>query len=291
MKVDNLLLSLMKWRKEMTNKINTEGNLKSFDSTELYFRKDIPRTPTATVVIVHGLCEHLGRYDDLVKRFNEFGYGVYRFDNRGHGESGGEKGYIDDFKSFFKDADVLVEKAKKDYPDLPIFMLGHSMGGFIAAGYGVEYPDKITGQIFSGAATILLPVFEDMAKVDFDANPRDKVPNNLSSVICRDQKVVEDYDNDPLVLKETNQKLIGETFVRGPAWLEKHIEKYMYPCLILHGDDDRIVTKEASKWLYDNISSSDKELKLYGDFFHEILNEEDKERVIEDLKAWIEKRI
>jgi|LSQX01.1.fsa_nt_gb alpha-beta hydrolase superfamily lysophospholipase len=275
----------------MQSKINSDGNLKSFDGTELYLRKDIPRNPKAIVVIVHGLCEHLGRYNYLAKRFNEFDYGVYRFDNRGHGQSGGEKGYIDDFNYFFGDADVVVEKAKADYPDLPIFMLGHSMGGFIAAGYGVKYPNKLDGQIFSGAATILLPIFEDLAKVDFDANPRVKVPNALSAVISRDKDVIKDYDNDPLVLKETNQKLLGETFVKGPAWLEEHIKDYAYPCLILHGDDDRIVTKKASEWFYNEISSKDKELKFYGGFFHEILNEKEKERVIMDIRGWINIRL
>ena len=275
----------------MSMMINMDGKLESFDSTELYFKKDIPDAPKAIIVIVHGLCEHLGRYDYLTKRFNEFGYGVYRFDNRGHGKSGGEKGYIDDFMFFIDDANVLVDVAKKDYPDLPLFMLGHSMGGFIAAGYGVKYPNRLTGQILSGAATILLPIFEGLKNVDFNADPRVKVPNDLSSVISRDEEVVKAYDHDPLVLKETNQKLLGETFVKGPAWLEENIKSYTYPCLILHGDDDRIVIAEASKWLFKEISSKDKELKLYKGFFHEILNEKDKEMVIEDIRVWVDKRI
>ncbi len=275
----------------MSMMINVDGKLESFDSTKLYFKKDIPAAPKAIIVIVHGLCEHLGRYDYLTKRFNEFDYGVYRFDNRGHGKSGGEKGYIDDFMFFIDDANILVDEAKKDYPDLPLFMLGHSMGGFIAAGYGVKYPDKLTGQILSGAATTLLPIFEALKNVDFDGNPRVKVPNDLSSVISRDEEVVKAYDHDPLVLKETNQKLLGETFVRGPAWLEANIKSYTYPCLILHGDDDRIVTPKSSKWMYEEISSKDKELKFYPGFFHEILNEKQKETVISDIRLWIEQRI
>lgn len=165
------------------------------------------------------------------------------------------------------------------------------MGGFIAAGYGVKYPNKLKGAILSGAATILLPVFADLQNVDFDKNPRVKAPNALSSIICRDKAVVEDYENDPLVLKETNEKLLGETFVRGPEWLQKNVEKYNYPCLILHGGDDRIVTNEASKWFYKEISSDDKEIKLYEDFFHEILNEKEKDIVINDIKEWLDKRI
>ena len=275
----------------MSSTVKIDGKLKSFDSTELYFKKDIPEEPKAMVVIVHGLCEHLGRYDYLTERFKAFGYGVYRYDNRGHGKSGGEKGYIDDFMNFIDDANEVVDLVKEEYPDVPVFMLGHSMGGFIAAAYGAKYTDKLRGQILSGAATILLPIFKDLKKVDFDAHPRVKVPNALSSIICRDEDVVKAYDEDPLVLKETNQKLLGETFVRGPAWLEGNIKNYTYPCLILHGEDDRIVTSTASDWMFKEISSKDKELKLYNGFFHEILNEKDKETVIGDIKEWIDKRI
>ncbi|PKM52217.1 MAG: alpha/beta hydrolase [Firmicutes bacterium HGW-Firmicutes-7] len=275
----------------MENKINFEGQIKSFDETELHFRKDIPNNPKAIVIIVHGLCEHLGRYDYLVEKFNQFGYGVYRFDNRGHGKSGGERGYIDNFIYFIDDADEIVKLAMEEYANLPVFMLGHSMGGFITAGYGVKYKDKLTGQVFSGPCTIQLPIFEDLEKVDFDNEPRIKVPNSLSSIICRDEEVINAYDNDPLVLKETNQKLLGEVFVKGPVWLEENIKKYTYPCLILHGEDDRIVIPEAGKWLYREIASIDKKLKLYEGFFHEILNEKEKDVVIEDIKDWIDKRI
>lgn len=186
---------------------------------------------------------------------------------------------------------MFVDKAKEEYPKLDVFMLGHIMGGFIAAGYGVKYPDKLKGIVLSGAATTLLPVFSDFQNVDFDKNPRVKSPNALSSLIYRDKAVVEDYENDPLVLKETNEKLLGETFVRGPEWLEKNVEKFTYPCLILHGGDDRIVTNEASKWFYEKISSDDKKIKIYEGFFDEILNEKEKDIVIDDIKVWIDKRI
>lgn len=165
------------------------------------------------------------------------------------------------------------------------------MGGFITASYGVKYPDNISGQILSGAAIIQLPIFEVFEDIDFEGNPYEKIPNDLSKLICRDKKIVEAYDNDPLVLKETCQKLLGEVFINGAKWLTDSISSYKYPCLILHGGDDQIVVPEASKFMYENISSTDKELKIYDDFYHEILNEIGREKVMEDIRAWIEKRI
>jgi alpha-beta hydrolase superfamily lysophospholipase len=247
--------------------------------------------PRAAVVIVHGLAEHLGRYDLLTRELNDAGCCVYRFDNQGHGRSEGERGYLDDFHSFIDDADLLVEKARGEHPGLPVFMLGHSMGGFITAAYGVKYPGKLAGQILSGAAVTVLPLFEDFKTIDFENAPRIKVPNALSGLICRDKAVVDAYDSDPLVLKETCQKLLGEVFINGAAWLMEKMPVYAYPCLILHGGDDQIVTPEASRFMYETIASEDKAIKMYAQYYHEILNETGRDEVVADMIGWIENRI
>jgi len=254
---------------------------------------DISRAqaPRAVVVIVHGLAEHLGRYDLVTRELNEAGCSVYRFDNQGHGRSGGERGYLDDFHSFIDDADILVEKARQENPGLPLFMLGHSMGGFITAAYGVSYPGKLAGQILSGAAVTLLPLFEAFKEIDFEKDPRIRVPNDLSNLICRDKVVVDAYNEDPLVLKETCQKLLGEVFINGANWLVDKLPGYACPCLILHGEDDQIVTPEASRFMYDHIASTDKTLKMYPQYYHEILNELGREEVMADITGWIEARL
>ncbi|HUW65407.1 MAG TPA: lysophospholipase [Spirochaetia bacterium] len=268
-----------------------EGLIGAADDTELFIRKDLPEKAKAVFVFVHGLCEHSGRYEYVAQKFNQFGYGVYRYDNRGHGKSGGDRGYIDNFLRFVDDADVVVNLAKKDNPGLPLFILGHSMGGLIAACYGVKYGHKLAGQVLSGALVIELPSMAELKKVDFDALRGVKSPNSLARLICRDEAVVNDYEKDPLVLKETELKLLGEIGIRGPAWLARNIKDYACPCLIVHGGADRIVIPEAAKWLYENISSQDKQLKFYEGLFHEILNEKERGTVIGDIHSWVEKRL
>jgi len=104
--------------------------------------------------------------------------------------------------------------------------------------------------------------------------------------------VVKAYEEDPLVLKETNLKLLGEVFVKGPQWLSENVGGYEYPCLILHGGNDKIVPCASSQWLYEKVMSKDKAIKIYKDCYHEILNEkEEKNKVIEDIIAWIEERL
>lgn len=273
--------------------VSVEGKLKSFDGAELFYRKDIVENPKAIIVVVHGLCEHLGRYDYFTEKLNEAGYSVYRFDNRGHGKSGGERGYVDNFQDFFDDADRVVNLAMEDNKDVPVFMFGHSMGGFITAGYGMKYTNKLKGQILSGAAVIELPIFEDLKRDNYYENhPMEKSPNALSKLICRDKRVVEAYDNDSLVLKETNLKLLGEAFIKGPFWIKENVKNYTYPCLILHGEDDQIVINQSSKWLFENISSKDKKIKLYAKCYHEILNEEEEKHiVIKDILDWIKTKV
>lgn len=272
---------------------NLQGEFNTFDGTKLFYSKDIVDSAKAVVVIVHGLCEHLERYNYFTKKLNDFGYTVYRFDNRGHGKSGGERGYIENFQDFFKDADKVVDMALEENKGLPVFMFGHSMGGFITAGYGMKYKNKLKGQILSGAAVTEPYAFKDLKKDNyFEKHPREKSPNALSKFICRDENVVKDYDNDPLVLKETNIKLLGEAFIKGSKWISENVKNYEYPCLILHGEMDRIVKNEASKWMFNNIHSDDKSMKIYPKCYHEILSEkEEKDDVIEDIHRWIEERI
>lgn len=271
--------------------MHSESRIDTPDGSKLFCTKDIPESQRAAIVLVHGLCEHSGRYDYVVQKLNSFGCGVYRFDNKGHGRSEGKRGYLDDFQTFIDDADLVVEMAGRENPDIPLFMLGHSMGGFITAGYGVKYPGKLAGQIFSGPAIIELDIFDPLKEMDVDKEPEAKIPNSLSHLISRDQKVVVDYENDPLNLKETCLKLLTTVFFDGVAWLKDNLGKYQYPCLILHGGDDQIVDNASSRHLYDNISSIDKNMKIYKDNFHEILNEPEKDQVLADIESWLDQRI
>ena len=106
-----------------------EYMFESFDGTELYGKTDSVADPRGVVVIVHGLCEHQGRYDYLTMRLNAQGYSVYRFDHRGHGRSKGTKVFYSAFDEIAKDIDVVVDRAIAENPESPLFIVGHSMGG------------------------------------------------------------------------------------------------------------------------------------------------------------------
>lgn len=271
-----------------------DGYVRAYDGLELYCVKSIPENPKGIVVIVHGFAEHLGRYEYLTKRLNEHNYGVYRFDNRGHGKTKGDRGHIDKFEDFLYDADTIVEMAKAENELLPIFMLGHSMGGFITAAYGIKYKDKLKGQIFSGAATATSPQVKGIKGEIFGLinkfAPKLRIKNPISNKLCKKQEVVHNYLKDPLNLKDATLNFYVEFLIRGVKWLNANIEEYAYPCLILHGEEDKIVSKEASKNFYEKICSVDKKIIIFEGLYHEIMNEETRDDVIDHICAWLESK-
>ncbi len=269
-----------------------ERLLTAQDGINILMTRNFKDRPRAVVVIVHGICEHSGRYDHTASRFNEWDYSVYRFDLRGHGRSGGQRGFVENYERFIDDTDLVLNVARQENLGLPIFLLGHSMGGFISVAYGVKHPDRLSGLIHSGAAVMVLPAVKDLGEnFDYNAMALSPVPNSLSNLISRDPKVVKAYDDDPLVLKEFTMKLMGEIFITGVNWLLENMSSYRSPCLILHGGDDQIVPAESSRNLYNRIASTDKQIKIYEGLYHEILNEPEKETVLTDIHQWIEDRI
>ena len=176
-------------------------------------RIDAPERPKAAIVIVHGLCEHFGRYDYVTQRLLEAGYAVVRFDHRGHGRSMGKKVWYDDRTQIVSDTDLFVEEARAQFPDLPVFMIGHSMGGFGAASYGTAHPGKLDGYVLSGAWTRDHTGLASGA-VEQGLDPEMYIPNELGDGVCSDPAVGEAYLADPFVVKEFSTGTSG--YARRP---------------------------------------------------------------------------
>ena len=203
-------------------------------------RIDAPERPKAAIVIVHGLCEHFGRYDYVTQRLLEAGYAVVRFDHRGHGRSMGKKVWYDDRTQIVSDTDLFVEEARAQFPDLPVFMIGHSMGGFGAASYGTAHPGKLDGYVLSGAWTRDHTGLASGA-VEQGLDPEMYIPNELGDGVCSDPAVGEAYLADPFVVKEFSVALLRA----------------------VHDSID----------MFCEVSSKDKSLRIYAGLRHEIFIE------------------
>lgn len=263
-----------------------EIRIDSFDGTRLFLQTEVPATAKAIVVIVHGLCEHQGRYDYVARKLTDRGFGVYRFDHRGHGQSEGKPIFYNDFNEMIDDVNVVVELAQKENPGLPVFLIGHSMGGFAVTTFGMKYPNKVKGIVASGAATRFNSEFAIPPDMPVDAY----FPNALADAISSDPAVVEAYKNDPLVGKEVSFGLFYRLF-EGVTWNKANSDKLVDPILLLHGNNDALVSEKDSRDLFGDIAAEDKTLKIYPFLFHEIFNEPSKDEVLEDAISWLEKRL
>lgn len=267
--------------------LNNNEIHKTHDNVELYITRNIVEDAKAIVLIVHGLAEHSGRYDYVVSNLNSYKYSVYRFDNRGHGKSTGKRIFIEDYNKFSEDIEEIVNLIKNENQGKPVFILGHSMGGMISTVYGINYKNKVDGIILSAAVTY------DEAMLMYDnknLDPNQMVDNGLSHLICKNQQVVDDYNNDPLVAHEISGSMFIECS-KAVEYIKENVKDLEYPILILHGLEDKIVYPTDSKLLFDNIGSKYKKIKLYENMYHEILNEDKKDDVLNDINNWIRKEL
>lgn len=259
---------------------------------QLFYIIDIAANAKANVVINHGFAEHTERYEHVAKYLLAAGYNVLRYDLRGHGQSIGLKGHIDNYNEFISDADLMVNLIQNQFSNLKTYMLGHSMGGLVTTLYGLHYPNKLSGQIISGAANGKLPVtsgiragFLALAAKLF---PKRHLKNPVSKDICSVPEVVTAYLNDPLVLKSATLNFYDQFSNKATSEILDKLSQYKLPVLILHGEKDKIVDKQISKNFYDKIMSKDKELIIYPDLFHEIFNERENQAIFEKIVQWLD---
>ena len=266
-----------------------EKMVSSRDGTKLRCRKDVVEKPKALIIISHGLCEHLNRFDYFTEKLNENGYSVYRYDQRGHGKSEGKRVFFSDFNEMPDDTDVFVNMAREESNGKKVFLFGHSMGGETVALYGTKYPGKTDGIITSGALTHYNnPLMGDQLPIEAPVDTY--VPNSLGDGVCSDPKVIEAYIKDPLVEKQISIGLINQIY-GGVQWLKKNNASFIDPVLILHGADDGLVSVKDSLEFFEEIKSEDKSLRIYANLFHEILNEPCKDEIIADILLWLSKHI
>ncbi|MEX1667395.1 lysophospholipase [Zhongshania guokunii] len=270
--------------------VQTE-NFTNANGTRIHTRSwQIPE-PKALVVIVHGLGEHGERYHALATALNTSGYNCYALDNVGHGLSEGEKGHIDDFSIFVDTAVEFIRNVRATAPELPCFMIGHSMGGVIATNVLIDHSELIDGCILSGPALAtdeaIGPVQKRILKVIAALFPRLRIFAVDPSLVCSDPAVVADYSNDPLVLRgKGSAKLIVE-ILSGSARGLSQATTIKTPMLLLHGEQDALAHPNGSRSLYSSISSADKKLVIYPELYHEIFNEPCKHEIYQDVAEWL----
>lgn len=256
------------------------------DYMKLNIETNIVKNEKMRVFIVHGIAEHLGRYDDFTSFLNKNGYSVVRFDLRGHGKSEGKRGYVKRYEDFLDDLDGVI----REHKGIRNVLLGHSMGALITHLYMLR-DNPIDYSITSAGPTYFIKDASFLRFTGYRYMGFIKIKNNLSfEKLSHVRKVEELYMSDPLVLKNYHINLIGEMFIRGVRYLNKHYENNQKPILMLHGTEDKIVPEAFSKRLFDKLTQKDKTYTRYEGMWHEILNETDHMKVYQDILGWLNSR-
>jgi alpha-beta hydrolase superfamily lysophospholipase len=246
------------------------------------------------VVLAHGASEHGGRYAWTGEQLAERGFALYAADHRGHGRSEGDRAFIDRMDNVVLDLDAMVDEATARHPGVPLFLLGHSMGGAVALAYAIHHQERLDGLILSAPLAALeaaSPVTRLVGQVLSAVAPKLGVFGIDSSGVSRDPAVVADYDADPLnyhgKLPARTVKELTETVGSFPV----HVDRLTLPILTMHGTDDRITPPAGSEMVIERASSEDKEIIRYDGLYHELLNEPERERVLGDVVAWMQARL
>lgn len=228
--------------------------------------------PARLVVLVHGYGEHIGRYDHVARALTARGSAVVGPDHVGHGRSPGEPALVADFEPVVDDLRAVVRDARGD---LPVVMVGHSMGGLIATRYAQRHRDDLAGLVLSGPAIGLGPVIEGwLAAPEPPSDPIDP------AVLSRDPKVGEAYAEDPLVYHGGWKRPTLEAFVAADRAIADGPGFGDLPLLYVHGGDDQLVPVDLARPVVERLAGPDSEVHVLDGARHEVLNETDKDRTI-----------
>ena len=266
----------------------TKGNKKIYA-----YRWDVEE-PKAIICLVHGLGEHLHRYEHMVAYYNERGYSVMSFDNIGHGKSEGKRGHLPSFQVYMDNVSELLQAAEKAYPLLPKFLYGHSMGGNIVLNYVLRNNPSIAGMITTGAwitlpknPPALLVMVGNVLKYIL---PSLQQPSDLDpTAISRDEAEVKKYMNDPLVHGKITINF-GAEMLPAAKWLETYQGPVEMPALMMHGSDDKLTSPEGTALLSKNLTG-DVTHKSWEGLYHEIHNEPEQKEVFDYTINWLEEKI
>jgi alpha-beta hydrolase superfamily lysophospholipase len=245
--------------------------------------------PRAIVVINHGFKSHSAYYEWTAEQLTRNQMAVYALDMRGHGKSGGERLFVNAMAEYVDDLGKVVTLAKQREGTLPTFVLGHSAGGVVASIFMLDRQSEVSGFICESfahevpAPDFALAILKGIGSVA----PHAHVLKLKDEDFSRDPKAVERMKSDPLVSKEGYEAKTVAELVRADERLKKEFSRITLPLLILHGTADHATKPHGSQVFHDTASSADKTLKLYEGYFHDLLNDVGKERVMADISEWI----
>lgn len=274
----------------------TTGAFQTSDKLNIYTIQWLPDdTPKAVVIIVHGLGEHIGRYQHVAEALVSAGYAIYGLDHRGHGKSDGKRVRVTSNTHFMDDLRQYFDIVRREHNREQIFILGHSMGSVISLQFTLQYQNDLAGLLITGTATdvgsTVSPILRNLTNILHPFLPH--IPISAPAPVdhlTNDKAMQQLADSDPLNHKGWTPLSIAKYIIDTGEMIQENVKKLVLPILIMHGEDDRITPISGSHIVHERVGSADKTLKTWPNMQHEIMNEIDRVPVIETLLEWLDNR-
>ena len=267
------------------------------DGIELRVRTDDPASaPRARVVLVHGIGDQVDGvpYTTAATALTTRGFAVRRLELRGHGRSGGRRGYVHAWSDFRDDLGAFVDVATAERPALPLFLVGVSMGGLIVTNYASYRPEGLRGVIAlapalgdTGGSRLLLaflPVLSRLAPT----LPID--PKLDLARLTRDRELQRAYVADPLYQTRVTPRIAAE-LLGAVTDTRARAGDFRVPLLVLHGTADTLTSPAGSREFVERAGVEDKTYRAYEGAYHNLLVETNREEIYDDIASWISARV
>ncbi|KAI0648797.1 lysophospholipase [Trametes meyenii] len=289
-----------------------EAWLAGYDGTQFYTRTYPADSPRAVLLFVHGFSEHIGRYEWAHGASASKGVTVFAFDQRGFGRTALDTAHKSKKSAFGKtnlhdqlsDIEWWVRRLNREHPELPLFIMGHSMGAALCLAFVTRTgtpPSQDSVSLVSGvipSSTLLLQMVSTSKPVRYIAEKLSIILPNLlfnaalpNDCLSRDPAVIAALEADPLVIQKGSLRGLSDMLNVG-----EQLWKYDYqnwprslPIIFMHGSADKVTSFQAAREFYENIKADDKQFKIFEGAYHELVNEPEgvKEQYMEDCISWI----
>ena len=269
-----------------------ELNNETFFAT--YWR---PMDVKALIFFCHGYAEYLSAsYDEVAETLAKEGFLIFGHDHVGHGRSSGQRVQVSCIEDYVQPVLVHVKKVQRDYNDLPLFILGHSMGGLITINVLLAEQELFQGVVLMGPLVTMNPLLATPFK-RFLANifcrilPSFAIGELIPEDITRDKAVVERVKEDPLNWHGGFRALHSYVLLQSTDALADGtaLKKITTPALVIQGQLDKLVYPPGAQFFHDNVGSTDKKLVIHEQGFHNLYVElEDvKNLALKDTRDWL----
>ncbi|HYF38115.1 MAG TPA: alpha/beta hydrolase [Gemmatimonadales bacterium] len=274
--------------------VHRTGQFAGYGGVSLFYQAWRPPQPRAILLNLHGLGDHSGLYPNLAAYFPPRGIAVYAYDMRGNGRSPGQRAYLRSWVEFREDLHMFLGQVRQWEPDLPLFLLGNSLGGLVVIDYALQRPGGLAGVIAAAPPLGKLgvpPVLMALGRVMSRIVPRFSLQVGMDLTgLARDPSVIEAVLADPHFHRRGTARLSTEV-TAAISRVQAAAGSFSLPLLILHGSDDRMVPPDGSREFFAKVRYPDRQLREYPGGYHGLFADVNAAEVLDDVERWIEARM